>query len=148
ALGRGILADVEQLLGQHADLLRQEIKDELAKAAGAGLAVTTGAGATAVGGLLGVLAAGHLLHKAAGLALGLCYALTGGGPAGGAGRGGGRGGRGGRRGAGGGGGGGWGRGGGGGGRGRRGGGGGGGGFSPRFFGVKKKKAGGKTPAAR
>ncbi|HEY1380674.1 MAG TPA: phage holin family protein [Gemmataceae bacterium] len=78
ALGRGILADVEQLLGQHYDLLRQEIKDELAKAAGAGLAVTTGAGATAVGGLLGVLAAVHLLHKATGLPLWLCYALTGG----------------------------------------------------------------------
>src|SRR3954447_15662794 len=64
ALGRDILGDVEKLIGQHFDLLRQEVKDELAKAAGAGLAVTTGAGATAVGGLLGVLAAVHLLQKA------------------------------------------------------------------------------------
>lgn len=77
-LAQGILGDVEKLLGQHFDLLRQEFKDELAKAAGAGLAVTTGAGATAVGGLLGVFAVVHLLHKATGLPLWLCYALTGG----------------------------------------------------------------------
>ena len=77
SLAQGILNDVERLIGQQFGLIRRELLDELKKAAGAGLSIGTGAGATAVGSLFGALAAVHLLHKATGMPLWLSYAVTG-----------------------------------------------------------------------
>jgi hypothetical protein len=77
-LGKSILGDVEKLIGQQFSLIRRELVDELEKALSAGLSIGGGAGATAVGGTLGVLAVVHLVHQVAGLPLWLCYALVGG----------------------------------------------------------------------
>jgi hypothetical protein len=77
-LAQGILGDVEKLIGQQFNLVRQEMKGELEKAATAGVSLGTGAGAAAVGGLLGTLAVVHFVHEVTGLPLWLSYALTGG----------------------------------------------------------------------
>ena len=78
-LAQGAVQDIEQLLSQHLDLLRAEVKQELGNIREAALSLTAGAGATAAGGILGTLAAVHLLHRLSGMPLWLCYAITGGG---------------------------------------------------------------------
>ncbi len=69
----GVVGDCGKLLGQQADLLREEVGQELRKAGGAGLEMAAGGGLVAAGGLLSGLALAHLLHKATGLPMWCCY---------------------------------------------------------------------------
>ncbi len=77
-LAQGALADVEKLIGQHIDLLRRDLKEELCRVKGAAFSLAGGAGVSAVGGLLGILALVHALHAATRLPLWACYGLVGG----------------------------------------------------------------------
>jgi hypothetical protein len=78
-LAGGVVSDFEELIGQHFDMIRAEVKQELRQVSNAVGSLTAGAGATAAGGILGTLAAVHLLQKLTGLPLWACYALVGGG---------------------------------------------------------------------
>jgi len=78
-LAQGIVKDVGQLMGQHLELLKSEVKQELGEARDAGIGLLTGAGAGAAAGMLGSLALVHLLHEATDLPLWACYGLVGGG---------------------------------------------------------------------
>ncbi len=73
-IAQGIYSDVEKLIGQHINRLASQAKDEIGKAATAGASFGGGAGMMALGTMLGGLAAVHMLHKATGLPLWLCYA--------------------------------------------------------------------------
>lgn len=73
-LAQGVYQDIEKLIGQHIQLLGRELKDELAKAAKAGASFGGGATFMALGTMLGGLATIHLIHKATGWPLWLCYA--------------------------------------------------------------------------
>jgi hypothetical protein len=75
-LAQGILSDVEKLIGQQFSLIRRDLTTELEKAAAAGLSVSTGAGATAIGGLFGAMAAVHLIREVTGLPLWASYAIA------------------------------------------------------------------------
>src|SRR4051794_18194959 len=68
-LTRGIVDDVQKLIGQHIDLLRSEVKEGMGQARDAALAYATGAGLGAAGGLLAALGAVRLLHALTGLPL-------------------------------------------------------------------------------
>jgi hypothetical protein len=72
-LAEGALRDAERLIGQHFDLLKTELKQELAKARDAAVGISAGAGAVAAGGALGTLMAVHLLHRVSRLPLWACY---------------------------------------------------------------------------
>ncbi len=78
SVAQGVLNDFEKLLGQHIDLLRAEFKQDLAQARNAVIALSAGAGTTALGGILGTLAGVHLLQRLTGWPLWFCYALVGG----------------------------------------------------------------------
>ena len=69
-----VFSDVEKLIGQHLGRLAGQVKDEIGKAATAGASFGGAAGMFALGTMLGGLAAVHVLHKATGLPLWLCYA--------------------------------------------------------------------------
>jgi len=73
-----IVHDTERLIGQHFELLRSELKQELRQAKDAAVSMGAGAGLVATGGILGTLMAVHGLHKATGLPLWGCYGLVGG----------------------------------------------------------------------
>jgi hypothetical protein len=77
-LAEGALRDVERLLGQHLDLLKSELKEELTRARDAALGISAGAGAAAAGAALGTLMAVHLLHRVSRLPLWACYGAVGG----------------------------------------------------------------------
>ena len=73
-VAQGIYSDVEKLIGQHLTRLAGQVREDLGKAATAGASFGGGAGMMALGTVLGGLAAVHMLHKATGLPLWLCYA--------------------------------------------------------------------------
>src|SRR5205807_7770755 len=77
-LAEGALRDAEKLIGQHFDLLKTELKQELAKARDAAVGISAGAGAVAAGGSLGTLMVVHLLHRVSRLPLWACYGAVGG----------------------------------------------------------------------
>ena len=77
-LVRAITADAEQLLGQHAALVRAEIRDGLGPAPAAIAAIGAGTGLVAAGGALGTLMMVHALHKSTRIPLWGCYGLVGG----------------------------------------------------------------------
>ncbi len=62
-----------KLLGQHAELLRAEMRQELRQAGDSVLSMAAGGGVAAAGGLLSGLALAHLLHRVTGLPLWSCY---------------------------------------------------------------------------
>ena len=70
-----VVSDVEKLVSQHLGQLADQVKEELGKAATAGLSFGGGAGMMALGTVLGGLAVVHMLHRATGLPLWLCYTL-------------------------------------------------------------------------
>lgn len=70
--------DIEKLFGQQIDLLRTELRQELAQTKNAVLSLGTGAGLAAAGGFLSTLMVVHGLHRATGLPLWACYGLVGG----------------------------------------------------------------------
>jgi len=72
-LARGAVENAGKLLSQQLDLLRAEMRQELARAAGAAGAFATGGGLVAMGGLLSGLALVHFLHRCTRLPLWLCY---------------------------------------------------------------------------
>jgi hypothetical protein len=77
-LAEGTIRDIETLIGQHFDLLKSEMKRELAKARDAAVDVGVGVGAVAAGGALGTLMVVHLLHRVTRLPLWACYGAVGG----------------------------------------------------------------------
>jgi hypothetical protein len=77
-LAEGALRDVEQLIGQHFDLLKSEMKEELVKARDAVVGISVGAGAVAAGGALGTLMLVHLMQRVTRLPLWACYGAVGG----------------------------------------------------------------------
>jgi hypothetical protein len=72
-----ILRDGETLLRQQADLLRSEVKQELARAGRAGAQIAAGGGLVAAAGLLSGFMLAHLLRRLTGLPLWTCYGGTG-----------------------------------------------------------------------
>jgi hypothetical protein len=77
-LAEGAIRDIETLIGQHFDLLKSELKQELAKARDAAVEVGVGVGAVAAGGALSTLALVHLLQRVTRLPLWACYGAVGG----------------------------------------------------------------------
>jgi len=77
-LAEGTIRDVEKLIGQHFDLLKSELKEEIVKARDAAVGVGAGAGAAALGGILGTLMLVHLLQRVTRLPLWACYGAVGG----------------------------------------------------------------------
>ena len=77
-LAEGTIRDFEKLIGQHFDLLKSELKEEIVKARDAAVGVGAGAGAAALGGILGTLMLVHLLQRVTKLPLWACYGAVGG----------------------------------------------------------------------
>ena len=77
-LVRAIAGDAERLIGQHAALVREEIREGLSPAPAALAAIGAGAGLVAAGGVLGSLMVVHGLHKSTRIPLWGCYGLVGG----------------------------------------------------------------------
>jgi len=73
-----IARDSARLAGQHADLLRRELREGLGESGVALATMATGAGLVAVGGVLGSLMLVHGLHRASRVPLWGCYGLVGG----------------------------------------------------------------------
>jgi hypothetical protein len=73
-----IVHDSERLLGQHARLLRSELRHGLRRVPPAVASIGAGAGLAAVGGGLGLLMLVHALHRSTRLPLWGCYGLVGG----------------------------------------------------------------------
>ncbi len=78
-LVQGALKEVEKVMGQRLERMRDEIMEELKHAGGAAGSVLAGSGAGVASGLVGTLAVVHLLHDLTGLPLSLCYGLVAGG---------------------------------------------------------------------
>ena len=76
ALLGGVVGEAEKLIGQQFALLKDEVRQELRKAAGAALSFGAGAGLLTAGGVLSTLALVHGLHQATRLPLWACYALA------------------------------------------------------------------------
>ncbi len=74
SLAAEIVQDCGRLLGQQVDLLRAEVGQQLGRAGRATWLAAAGGGLAASGGLLTGLALAHLLRRATGLPLWLCYA--------------------------------------------------------------------------
>ena len=72
-----IAQDTERLVGQHAALLRSELREGLRGAPAAMAAIGAGAGLVAAGGILGSLMLVHGLHKSTRIPLWGCYGLVG-----------------------------------------------------------------------
>ena len=77
-LVHAIAGDAERLVGQHAALVREEIRDGLGPAPAALAAIGAGAGLVAAGGVLGTLMVVHGLHRSTRIPLWGCYGLVGG----------------------------------------------------------------------
>jgi hypothetical protein len=73
-----VARDAGALAGQHLDLLRAELRHDLAEAGLAAASIGAGAGLTAAAGMLGALMLVHKLHSATRLPLWGCYGLVGG----------------------------------------------------------------------
>ena len=76
SLVEGITTDVKNLIAEHFDLLRSEMKDELGKAKNAALSFGVGTGATALAGITGTMMVVHLLHDVTRLPLWMCYGIV------------------------------------------------------------------------
>lgn len=72
-LAEGIISDVGDLIAQHVNLLRSELKEDLKEAKTAALSFGGGAGATALAGIVGSVAVAELLHSATRLPKWACY---------------------------------------------------------------------------
>lgn len=76
SVAEGIVNDLQKLMGDHFQLMREEFKDDLKHLETGAVSLGSGAGLTALGGALGVVAVVHLLHSATRLPLWACYGLT------------------------------------------------------------------------
>lgn len=76
ALVGGIADDAKALIAQQLELLRSELREGLDQVIGGGVSVAAGAGLTAAGGLLSVVAVAQLLHKLTGLPQWACYGVA------------------------------------------------------------------------
>ena len=74
----GIVGDGQRLIEQQIALFRKEIESALRQARNAAISLAIGAGVAAVGGLLLVIMAVHLLNAYTVLPLWGCYGLVGG----------------------------------------------------------------------
>jgi hypothetical protein len=75
----GLIArDAERLIGQHFDLLRSELRQDVREVRSAVASMGAGAGLVATGGVLGSLMLVHGLHRSTRLPLWGCYGLVGG----------------------------------------------------------------------
>jgi hypothetical protein len=63
-LVKGIIDDVQRLTGQHFEMLRQEIKDDMNKTREAGMILAVGLATLMIGALLLGITLAHLLHAA------------------------------------------------------------------------------------
>jgi hypothetical protein len=70
------LGDLERVFTQRLSTLKNELVQELGKAATAGTSLGSGVGLAALGTILGGIGFVHLLQKASGLPLWLCYAAS------------------------------------------------------------------------
>src|SRR5690242_12014777 len=77
-LVQGIVDDAEKLIGQHFDLLRHELRQEVERAESLAVSVGAGAGLLALGGVFAAHTAAHLLHRAGRLPLWASYGVVGG----------------------------------------------------------------------
>jgi hypothetical protein len=77
-LVEGILGDARRLLSQQIDLFKEEVREEVGRAAALAAEAGAGAGLASLGGVLAAHAAVHLLHRATRLPLWGCYGLVGG----------------------------------------------------------------------
>jgi hypothetical protein len=71
-----LLADARQLMRQELALAKHEIRGEVRKATGASIALGTGIGLAALGGLLFIIAVVHLLQSVTDLPLWACYGIV------------------------------------------------------------------------
>ena len=78
ALVGEVARDMERLVGQHLDLLRAEVGEQLREARLAATSMGAGAGLVAAGGILGSLMVVHALHRSTRLPLWSCYGAVGG----------------------------------------------------------------------
>ncbi len=74
----GTIEDLEKLIGQHFDLLRSEMREELGKVKTAAASLGAGAGAATLAGVFGAVMLVHLLHDTTRLPLWACYGAVGG----------------------------------------------------------------------
>jgi hypothetical protein len=74
AVAQEALTDLEKLVEQHFKLWRSEMRGELEDTKKAATSLGIGVGTAAASGVLGLLAAVHLLHRATGLPLWASYA--------------------------------------------------------------------------
>jgi hypothetical protein len=79
ALLREILQDSGTLVGQHVELLRAEVMQEVRRAGGAAALMAAGGGLAMAGGLLSGIMLAHLIHRETKLPLWVCYGIVGGG---------------------------------------------------------------------
>ena len=77
-LVQGILDDVQRLLHQQVDLIKQEVREEIGQAGKAAAAAGAGAGLLTLSGVLSAHMLVHLLHRSTRLPLWGCYGLVGG----------------------------------------------------------------------
>ena len=68
--------DVEELIGQHFNLLRSEVQQQLDRLKAGTASLGAGAGLVTLSGALSALTLAHGLHKATGLPLWSCYGLV------------------------------------------------------------------------
>jgi hypothetical protein len=76
-LAEGILGDVRTLIGQHFDLLRHEVREEIDRVKDAAISAAAGTGLLALGGVLATHMAVHLVHRATRLPLWASFGLVG-----------------------------------------------------------------------
>jgi hypothetical protein len=74
----GLLVDVKQLMRQELTLAKHEIRGEIRKTTGALVALGSGIGLAALGGLLLIIMVVHLLNALTDLPLWACYGIVGG----------------------------------------------------------------------
>jgi len=73
----GILSDVQQLMAQQTQLVRLEIREDLARARTGAIFLGVGLGITAIGGLLFCFMLPHLLYWLTDWPLWVCYCIFG-----------------------------------------------------------------------
>jgi hypothetical protein len=72
----GIVADLEKLVGQQLDLLRQEVRQEIGRAKTAAEEGAAGVGLLALGGIFTGHTLALLLHRTTGIPLWACYGVV------------------------------------------------------------------------
>ena len=73
---QGILDDLETLMRQQTNLLRDELKLEISKASRVAVSLATGIGLVAIGGLFFLLMLVYALHEGMSLPLWSCYGIV------------------------------------------------------------------------